>query len=729
MKRFIYIILLAIGLSTALGTYSLRAQTNAAITVEADSVVQLGNKFHLSYTYQYADSTDKIATHKFEREKNYDGLKVISGPYTSTHITSKITNGKIETKHKKIYTFVLSLDKEGRYQMPTLRIETTSGKEIVSTPFTIRATKEYVHKKENTSAHDQSLRGNSNTSKANRSKILTVEGTYNLRAQTNAAITVKADSVVQLGNKFHYLRYTYQYADSTDKIATHKFEWEKNYDGLKVLAGPYTSTHITSKTTNRKTETEHEIEYTFILSIDKEGRYKMPTLRIETTSGKEIVSTPFTIRATKEYVHKKENRSALDQSLRGNSNTSKANRSKILTVETTVSKNNITLGDSIECEVTLYTDKSVTNLSLSSISISNAYWRAHELSSVMGFKKTTYKGNNVNSVLLQKFTITPLQAGEIVLEPLEYTVSINEGDPFDIFLNNTKYESRDTVIRSKRIRIKVRDKEIPAEPFVLNDKSSIHNTGVVVDCSSSLLARSDIHSPTFSEIQNQFLKKLLNNEKAEEYSFTLFAGKPHYPKTANTESILKLKPSKENDGSAIYNAILAAALRDGVLTPEPVDSNEQHSIFYDKYIQWKDSILQNKTRFPYSILLLTDGSDNSSYLSEKTLTNILLQHNIRVDVVAFACKKESLYYPYNDSVIKINNMQDFSDVERIAKNTNGEFILVEKREQIPDAIRRIREKIAKREPSKQQPEDSFKPNEAMLHKLYKKIIREAESNF
>ena len=33
MNRFIYIILLTIGLSTALGTYSLRAQTNAAITV------------------------------------------------------------------------------------------------------------------------------------------------------------------------------------------------------------------------------------------------------------------------------------------------------------------------------------------------------------------------------------------------------------------------------------------------------------------------------------------------------------------------------------------------------------------------------------------------------------------------------------------------------------------------------------------------------------------------
>lgn len=544
--------------------------------------------------------------------------------------------------------------------------------------------------------------------------LFSILGTHNLKAQIdtsikNVKITIVADSVVQLGNQF-LIRYTYQYTDSTDAIATHKLEREENNDGLKVLGGPYISTHIKSEITNGKTKTEHKKNYTFVLSLEKKGRYKMPTLRIKTTSGKEIISAPFMVRATKEYVPKKGNTSAFDLISQSNSNASEANRSKIMTVDAIVSRKSITLGDSIECEIVLYTDKDLATVSPTlSLPISSAYWKEHKADTIK-VKEMKYKKDYwLKSMICKRFTITPMQAGEIILEPIELTVSYytrayQPFDPFDDFFKIR--EIRDTIIRTKRIRIEVEDKEIPTEPFVLDGNHPTRHTGIILDRSSSLMARSDSLAPTFSEIQNQFLKKLLNNKKAEEYSLTLFAGKAHYPKLTNTESILKLQPSKENDGSAIYNAILAAALRDRALTTE-----------------------QNKARLPYSILLLTDGSDNSSYLSEKTLTNILLQHNIRVDVVAFAGKKDTLYYPYNDSIIKINNIQDFSDVERIAKNTNGEFILVENKGQIPDAIRRIKEKIAKREPSKQQPEDSFKPNEAILHRLYKKIMKEAESDF
>ena len=80
-------------------------------------------------------------------------------------------------------------------------------------------------------------------------------------------------------------------------------------------------------------------------------------------------------------------------------------------------------------------------------------------------------------------------------------------------------------------------------------------------------------------------------------------------------------------------------------------------------------------------------------------------------------------------MIKIDYEQDFTDVERIAKNTNGEFIVIENKDQIPDAVQKIRKKIAKRETTIQQPEDSFKPNEAILQALYKRIITQAESNF
>lgn len=550
--------------------------------------------------------------------------------------------------------------------------------------------------------------------------LTTFLGTYNLRAQSDilpineskkgASIKVKADTIIQLGNTL-YLSYSYEYTNPKDEIAKYNFDYEENNDAYKVISGPqHSSSHNITNINGIRKET-HKNTYSFLLSFEKEGRYKMPTLRVETVSNKEIISKPFTIRATKENIPVKKEKKHRPTSKQTD------NKSNILVAEAIVSNNCITLGDSIECEVRLYYKNNVlSSTSTRKISISPTYWKEHILPKERISKEVIYKGDSVSSYLLKRFTITPMQAGEIILEPIETLISIKEKDNTFSFIDSTfsffnafdfKPFTRDTILKTKRIKIKVKDKDIPAETFVF-DNSTIHNTGIIVDRSSSLMLQSKIDSPSYSELLNHFLKALLNKKDSEEYSLTLFAGKAHYPKTTNTKEILELQPSEENDGSAVYNAILAASLRDGALTTEPV---------------------KKTAKLPYSILLLTDGSDNSSCLSEKTLTNLLLKHNIRVDVVVFASKEGKAYCHYNDSLIKIDYEQDFTDVERIAKNTNGEFIVIENKDQIPDAVQKIRKKIAKRETTIQQPEDSFKPNEAILQALYKRIITQAESNF
>jgi hypothetical protein len=55
--------------------------------------------------------------------------------------------------------------------------------------------------------------------------------------QIAAQIVVDADSVVQLGQRFR-LRYQYSTNDTTDKIVSPKWEWEKNYHGFDILYGP-----------------------------------------------------------------------------------------------------------------------------------------------------------------------------------------------------------------------------------------------------------------------------------------------------------------------------------------------------------------------------------------------------------------------------------------------------------------------------------------------------------
>ena len=75
------------------------------------------------------------------------------------------------------------------------------------------------------------------------------------------------------------------------------------------------------------------------------------------------------------------------------------------------------------------------------------------------------------------------------------------------------------------------------------------------------------------------------------------------------------------------------------------------------------------------------------------------------------------------------NNKDYRDVERIARATNGQFILVEKESQIPEAIRTIREKIQKAEAPKQKPEKQFKPEKSLLFGLYKEIMSDAKTDF
>jgi hypothetical protein len=340
---------------------------------------------------------------------------------------------------------------------------------------------------------------------------------------------------------------------------------------------------------------------------------------------------------------------------------------------------------------------------VSTLEICPAYWHEHEQPYSSSFK--TLEGDTVPSLLWQKFSIIPLQAGEIVLEPMKFTVTRLDKslDPFEAFFNvGSAYVLSDTVIMANPIKIQVDNRQLPDDVVALDSKKA-HDLGIVIDRSSSLNAQSDSLAPTYLQLENLFAEQLAKEKALTDYSVTLFARKPHFPKFSHLTDVLRISPSEENDGSAIYDAILASALRDGALTTE---------------------------RSPYSVLLLTDGSDNSSRLSEKTLTNLLLRHHIKVNVIAFASRNDSVYYLANDTIgrVKIKNTHDFSDVERIAKATGGFFVHIFDKKQIPDAIQKVKSLEMGLAPNKQ-PDNDFSPEPYLLNLLYKEIVKESESDF
>lgn len=514
--------------------------------------------------------------------------------------------------------------------------------------------------------------------------------------QMAAQIVVNADSLVQLGQTF-ILRYQYSTNDTTNKIVSPKWDWEKNNHGFDILYGPSRSTTISTIRSNGRISTTYEETFYFALSFNKEGCYTMPIMQAQTESGKNVSSKPFSVRATKDA-----------ESSESNASKHKPSKSDLLVVEATVNKDHISLGDSVVCEIRIYTNLNISQMShASTMEICPAYWHEHELPNGTSFK--TLEGDSVPSLLLQKFSIIPLQAGEIVLEPMKFTMTRLDTrldrsiDPFEVLFNaGSAYVESDTVIMTNPIKIQVDNRQLPDDVIALYSKMA-HDLGIVIDRSSSLKAQSDSLAPTYLQLENLFAEQLAKEKVLTDYSVTLFAGKPHFPKFSHLTDVLRISPSEKNDGSAIYDAILASALRDGALTTE---------------------------RSPYSVLLLTDGSDNSSRLSEKTLTNLLLRHHIKVNVIAFASRNDLVYYLANDTIgrVKIKNTQDFSNVERIAKATGGFFVHIFDKKQIPDAIQKVKSLAMGLAPNKQ-PDNDFSPEPYLLNLLYKEIVKESESDF
>ena len=77
----------------------------------------------------------------------------------------------------------------------------------------------------------------------------------------------------------------------------------------------------------------------------------------------------------------------------------------------------------------------------------------------------------------------------------------------------------------------------------------------------------------------------------------------------------------------------------------------------------------------------------------------------------------------------MKNQQDLEPLKRIAKATNGIFIMIENKEQISNAIQDLMQKLQKDESPNLKPDKSFNPKQEMLYKFYEKIISESKSDF
>ena len=470
---------------------------------------------------------------------------------------------------------------------------------------------------------------------------------------------------------------------------------------MELLAGPYTSTNTSFKMDNGKLIRHKSIilEYSFLCS--KSGKHLVPSLTVTDSNGNEYSS----LEGMSFYViddEKNQKKKMVD-----------TDKQKILEIVAVVDKNKISLGDSIKCQIHLFTNLDVVSLNtLKDLEVDNAIRHEIPTDTQKTFKETIYKEMPVKTVLWDEYYLIPLQAGTIKIENASFKAFYSEQDPnidpFEAFFNGKSCRiERDSVLTIKPVYLKVTPKELYNKNInttaVANTRSSV---GIVLDRSSSLFATEDTLRANYYQLENAFMKRFLPNINRN-YDLTIFAKHPYKIFKDDLEEYANSIKDSNNDGSAVYDAILSA-----------ITDRETGKI--DKK----------------SIILLTDGSDNCSRISANTLTNILLENGIRVDVVAFASKMDSVYYVFKDSIdtngddiyddvesrnMLIENCQNLDKIREIATATGGVFVQVCNETQLPEAILQIQNAISFEKRSLKKAAKMFKPDRGMLVKLYKEI--------
>lgn len=470
---------------------------------------------------------------------------------------------------------------------------------------------------------------------------------------------------------------------------------------MELLAGPYTSTNTSFKMDNGKLIRHKSIilEYSFLCS--KSGKHLVPSLTVTDSNGNEYSF----LEGMSFYViddEKNQKKKMVD-----------TDKQKILEIVAVVDKNKISLGDSIKCQIHLFTNLDVVSLNtLKDLEVDNAIRHEIPTDTQKTFKETIYKEMPVKTVLLDEYYLIPLQAGTIKIENASFKALYSEHDPnidpIEAFFNAKSCRiERDSVLTIKSVYFKVTPKELYNKNInttaVANTRSSV---GIVLDRSSSLFATEDTLQANYYQLENDFMKRFLPNINRN-YDLTIFAKHPYKIFKDDLQEYANSIKDSNNDGSAVYDAILSA-----------ITDRETGKI--DKK----------------SIILLTDGSDNCSRISANTLTNILLENGIRVDVVAFASKIDSVYYVFKDSIdtngddiydnVELRNTliehgQNLDNIKEIATATGGVFIQVCNETQLSEAIQQIQNAISFEKRPLKKPAKVFKPDRGMLVKFFKEI--------
>ena len=218
-----------------------------------------------------------------------------------------------------------------------------------------------------------------------------------------------------------------------------------NFQGLRILSGPNSSSSSSYSFVNGESKSEITTTYSYYVSASKEGNYTISSASVNANK-KTISSNPLTIKVVK---GKKQENNNIEKNL-------------FITVNTT--KKNIIVGEQIIVSYKLHTRLELENTELSQLPNLNGFWKK-DLESSSRFKREVIDGIPYNTAIIKKTVLTAQKSGKLEIDPIKVTCSIritnqrNRRDPFTNFFNT--YNVKEEIISSKKITINVKDLPSP----------------------------------------------------------------------------------------------------------------------------------------------------------------------------------------------------------------------------------------------------------------------------
>ena len=425
---------------------------------------------------------------------------------------------------------------------------------------------------------------------------------------------------------------------------------------VEVYMGPSLSfSNSISIVNGKKTET-HSRTYKYILIGESEKHIIIPSYTIKSRLSGDYYTVPErTIVCAKNYCP-----ADINKDTNGTKQLS-GNHPDTIFVHTTVDRKDISINDSALVTTRLYTTSGYSPTSLQSIHriLPDFCFCQPIKQDSISMARDSLNGIEYNSCVIESYWLHPCKTGIIEIPSNTYIVDFmvrdKSVDPVEAFFRGMTFKKGNCKTNPVRLNVKaspsIKQKVLP--------EHAVERNGVVyaLDISGSMSTIAD-----FDGTRLKMAKDLIRNSCHDDVTIIPFA--------------------EDKEQSIVFPKM--SLMLDTITHPQTGDG----TALYDLCM----FISMDTTNSYRDIVIFTDGMDNCSHISLKTLTEVMQQHGIRVNIVSINSEKDSVLFTNQalDSVLTVKNNQPLkSELHFLTNETGGEWIKCKNREEIEKVVKLI----------------------------------------